>query len=235
MAVQTGKLLVVATPIGNLGDLSPRATDALANADILACEDTCDPKLISLCGIDTGATLLPYHDHNGHRMRPKLLAALLANGKIVALVSDAGTPLVSDPGYKLVTACHSAGITISAIPGRQCWPDSLLPALQANKFLFAGYVPVDPAAAAATFREFADLAVTSIWFDTPKQAGQEPAELMHEIFGNRLAVVARELTKLYEEYQRDDLGVLANNYSAIRNKRRNRDSGIRRSAGYPAL
>ena len=215
MAVQAGKLLVVATPIGNLGDLSPRAADALANADILACEDTrVTRKLLSLCGITTSAIVLPYHDHNGHRMRPKLLAAL-ADGKTVVLVSDAGTPLVSDPGYKLVTACHDAGVTIAAIPGPSAVLAGLaIAGLPSNRFLFAGFVPVSSAAAAAAFREFADLAVTSIWFDTPKRLSKT-LKLMHEIFGNRLAVVAREMTKLYEEYQRDDLEVLANRCAAI--------------------
>ena len=215
MVIQKGKLLVVATPIGNLGDLSPRAMDALANADILACEDTrVTRKLLSLCGIDTDAIILPYHDHNGHRMRPRLLAAL-ADGKTVVLVSDAGTPLVSDPGYKLVTACHDAGVTIAAIPGPSAVLAGLaIAGLPSNRFLFAGFVPVSSAATAATFREFADLAVTSIWFDTPKRLGRTLG-LMHEIFGNRLAVVARELTKLYEEYQRDNLEILANRYATI--------------------
>ena len=214
MAVQAGKLVVVATPIGNLGDLSPRATDALATADILACEDTrMTRKLLSLCGIKTNAILLPYHDHNGHQMRPRLLAAL-ADGKAVALVSDAGTPLVSDPGYKLVTACHDAGVTVAAIPGPSAVLAGLaIAGLPSDRFLFAGFVPASPSAAAATFREFADLAVTSIWFDTPKRLAKT-LTLMHEIFGDRLAVVARELTKLYEGYQRDDLGALADHYAA---------------------
>ena len=215
MVIQKGKLLVVATPIGNLGDLSPRAKDALANADILACEDTrMTRKLLSLCGISTNAIILPYHDHNGHQMRPRLLAAL-ADGKAVVLVSDAGTPLVSDPGYKLVTACHDAGVTIATIPGPSAVLAGLaIAGLPSNRFLFAGFVPVSSAAAASTFREFADLAVTSIWFETPKRLART-LKLMHEIFGNRLAVVARELTKLYEEYQSDNLEMLANRYATI--------------------
>lgn len=216
MAVQPGKLLVVSTPIGNLGDLSPRVADALATADILACEDTrVTRKLLSLCGIDTNGILIPYHDHNGHQVRPKLLAAL-ADGKAVALVSDAGTPLVSDPGYKLVTACHEAGVNIAAIPGPSAVLAGLAVAgLPTDRFLFAGYVPASPSAATTAFREFSNLAVTSIWFDTPKRLAKT-LELMHMIFGNRLAVVARELTKLYEDYQRDYLGSLARHYAAVR-------------------
>ncbi|MEK9708824.1 MAG: SAM-dependent methyltransferase, partial [Alphaproteobacteria bacterium] len=106
MAVKPGQLAVVSTPIGNLGDLSPRAAEILEKADILACEDTrMTRKLLALSGRQTTAKFMPYHDHNGHSMRPKLLAAM-ADGLNVALVSDAGTPLVSDPGYKLVAAAH---------------------------------------------------------------------------------------------------------------------------------
>ena len=106
MKSKPGQLVVVSTPIGNLGDFSPRAAEILATADILACEDTrMTRKLLALTGHQTNAKLMPYHDHNGHNMRPKLLSAI-ANGLHVALVSDAGTPLVSDPGYKLVAAAH---------------------------------------------------------------------------------------------------------------------------------
>ncbi|MGB2457237.1 MAG: SAM-dependent methyltransferase, partial [Candidatus Puniceispirillaceae bacterium] len=108
MTQSAGQLAVIATPIGNLGDLSPRAAEWLQKADILACEDTrMTRKLMTLTGLCTAAKFMPYHDHNGQKMRPKLLEAL-QNGKIVALLSDAGTPLVSDPGYKLVAACHNA-------------------------------------------------------------------------------------------------------------------------------
>jgi len=117
MTVKPGQLAVVSTPIGNLGDLSPRAAEALEKADILACEDTrMTRKLLALSGRQTAAKFMPYHDHNGHSMRPKILAAM-ANGLNVALVSDAGTPLVSDPGYKLVAAAHEQGFCVTAIPG----------------------------------------------------------------------------------------------------------------------
>ena len=110
MTQSAGQLAVIATPIGNLGDLSPRAAEWLQKADILACEDTrMTRKLLTLTGLRTAAKFMPYHDHNGKTMRPKLLEAL-QSGKMIALVSDAGTPLVSDPGYKLVAACHDAGI-----------------------------------------------------------------------------------------------------------------------------
>ena len=110
-------LKIVSTPIGNLGDFSPRAAEALQQVDIIACEDTrTTRKLITLCSLDVRARLVAYHDHNGHEMRPLLLSSMQV-GKQVALASDAGTPLISDPGYKLVAACHKQGIAVTAIPG----------------------------------------------------------------------------------------------------------------------
>ncbi len=212
-----GLLAVVSTPIGNLGDLSSRAAEMLAKADVLACEDTrMTRKLLSLCAIKTDAKLVPYHDHNGKIMRPKLIAAL-ESGKQVALVSDAGTPLVSDPGFKLVAACHEAGINITAIPGPSAVLAGLaIAGLPSDRFLFAGFVPSGRAAARTAFLEFANIAVTSIWFDSPKRVAKNLA-IMREVFGNRLAVVAREMTKLYEDYHRDDLERLAKHYAEVPN------------------
>ena len=209
----TGQLAVIATPIGNLGDLSPRAARMLQNADILACEDTrVTRKLLSLTGLRTSAKFMAYHDHNGKLMRPKLLAAMSA-GNLVALVSDAGTPLVSDPGYKLVAACHDAGIDVITIPG----PSAVLAALSAaglpsNRFLFAGFVPNSQKAASRAFREFTALPITTIWFESPRRLGAT-LQLMYEEFGDRLAVVARELTKLHESFHRDSLKLLKNFYA----------------------
>ena len=209
----TGQLAVIATPIGNLGDLSPRAAKMLQKADILACEDTrITRKLLSLTGLRTSAKFMPYHDHNGEVMRPKLLAAMSA-GNLVALVSDAGTPLVSDPGYKLVAACHDAGIEVITIPG----PSAVLAALSAaglpsNRFLFAGFVPSSRKAASTAFREFTALPITTIWFESPRRLGAT-LQLMYEEFGDRLAVVARELTKLHETFHRDSLKLLKNFYA----------------------
>jgi 16S rRNA (cytidine1402-2'-O)-methyltransferase len=212
MTQSAGQLVVIATPIGNLGDLSPRAAEWLQKADILACEDTrMTRKLLALTGLHTAAKFMPYHDHNGKTMRPKLLEALQI-GKIIALVSDAGTPLVSDPGYKLVAACHDGGISVTAIPG----PSAVLAGLAAaglpcDRFLFAGFVPNSQKAAITAFREFTNLRVTSIWFDSPRRLGAT-LQTMYEIFGDRLAVVARELTKLHESYHRDRLALLAEFY-----------------------
>ena len=209
MMLKPGQLVVVSTPIGNLGDLSPRAAEAMEKADILACEDTrMTRKLMALSGRQTAAKFMPYHDHNGHSMRPKILAAM-SNGLNVALVSDAGTPLVSDPGYKLVAAAHEQGFHVTAIPG----PSAVLAALAcaglpSDRFLFAGFIPHGSNAARTAFREFATLSVTSIWFESPRRLAAS-LSLMAEVFGSRLAVVARELTKLHEELQRAPLDELA--------------------------
>ena len=213
MMQSTGQLAVIATPIGNLGDLSPRAAEILQSADILACEDTrITRKLLALTGLRTSAKFMSYHDHNGKLMRPKLLAAMSA-GNQVALVSDAGTPLVSDPGYKLVAACHDAGISVTTIPG----PSAVLAALSAsglpsNQFLFAGFVPNSQKAASTAFHEFAHLPITTIWFESPRRLGTT-LQLMYDEFGDRLAVVARELTKLHENFHRDSLKLLTNFYA----------------------
>ena len=154
---------------------------------------------------------MPYHDHNGEIIRPKLLKAMSA-GNLVALVSDAGTPLVSDPGYKLVVACHDAGINVTTIPG----PSAVVAALSAaglpsNRFLFAGFVPNSNQAALNAFREFSSLKVTTIWFESPRRLGTT-LQLMHNEFGDELAVIAREITKLHENFHRDSLKALSNFY-----------------------
>ncbi len=209
MAVEPGQLAVVSTPIGNLGDLSPRAAKALEKADILACEDTrMTRKLLALSGHKTAAKFIPYHEHNGHRVRPKILAAM-AEGLNVALVSDAGTPLISDPGYKLVAAAHERGFSLTAIPGPSAVLAGLACAgLPSDRFLFAGFIPLGNNAARKAFNEFATLPVTSIWFESPRRLAAS-LSLMAEVFGSRLAVVARELTKLHEELQRAPLCELA--------------------------
>lgn len=209
----SGYLAVVATPIGNLGDFSERAAQTLEAVDIIACEDTrMTRKLIALSGRNPTAKLVPYHDHNGATMRPKLLAEI-AKGKKVALVSDAGTPLVSDPGYKLVAACHDQQLRVFPVPGASAPLAALAAAgLPSNRFLFAGFVPSQSKAAETALREFVDLPVTTIWFDTPKRLVRT-LNMMAEIFGPRLGVVARELTKLHEDIERAPLPELAETYN----------------------
>ncbi|MEX0504345.1 16S rRNA (cytidine(1402)-2'-O)-methyltransferase [Alphaproteobacteria bacterium LSUCC0719] len=204
-----GTLTLVATPIGNLGDFSSRAAETLASAEVIACEDTrVTRKLLRLTGTTTSARMVPYHDHNGAEMRPWIIEQL-ANGRRVVLVSDAGTPLISDPGYKLVAACHEHGIPVQSVPG----PSAVLAALAvsglpSDRFMFAGFLASAASARRTQIAELADLAATTIWFDTPARLAQSLAD-MAEIMGRRQAVIARELTKMHEEVIRGDLADLA--------------------------
>ena len=203
-------LMIISTPIGNLGDITQRATQMLEQADIIACEDTRQTrKLISLLGIPTLAELWAYHDHNGVKVRPKLIDALKAN-KQVALVSDAGTPLISDPGYKLVRACHENGVPVTAVPGPTAPIMALtLSGLPSDRFAFQGFVPQKEKAAKQALIESQPLMMTQIWFETPKRLAAT-IQLMAEIYGNRYCVIARELTKLHETLYRGRLTELAN-------------------------
>ena len=208
-------LKIVSTPIGNLGDFSPRAAEALQQVDIIACEDTrTTKKLISLCSLQVRAKLVAYHDHNGHEMRPRLMSAMQA-GKQVALVSDAGTPLISDPGYKLVAACHKQGIGVTAIPGPAAPLMALtISGLPTDRFTFQGFVPQKQTAARTQITESASLTMTQIWFETPRRLARTLA-LMADIYGDRLAVITRELTKLHETVEHDSLSVLAQKYAEM--------------------
>ena len=208
-------LNIVSTPIGNLGDFSPRAMAALQEADIIACEDTrTTRKLLALCSLEVRAKLMAYHDHNGQEMRPKLLA-LLEEGCTIALVSDAGTPLISDPGYKLVAACHSRGVRVTATPGPAAPLMALtISGLPTDRFTFQGFVPQKQTAARAQITESANLPMTQIWFETPRRLAKTLA-LMAEIYGERNAAITRELTKLHETVEQQTLGVLAQKFADI--------------------
>ena len=208
-------LNIVSTPIGNLGDFSPRAMAALQEADIIACEDTrTTRKLLALCSLEVRAKLMAYHDHNGQEMRPKLLA-LLEAGRTIALVSDAGTPLISDPGYKLVAACHSRGVRVTATPGPAAPLMALtISGLPTDRFTFQGFVPQKQTAARAQITESANLPMTQIWFETPRRLAKTLA-LMAEIYGERNAAITRELTKLHETVEQRTLGVLAQKFADI--------------------
>ncbi|MEZ5935051.1 MAG: 16S rRNA (cytidine(1402)-2'-O)-methyltransferase [Alphaproteobacteria bacterium] len=200
-------LYLVATPIGHLGDLSPRALETLRDADLVLSEDTrVTGKLLKLNGIER--SLLPYHEHNATRMRPRVLDHL-EEGKSVALASDAGTPLVSDPGYKLVRAVIDAGHEVITVPG----PSAVLAALTVSglptdRFLFAGFLPTKPAARRRAIEELAGVPATLIWFDSARRLAASLADLVH-VLGPRPAAIARELTKAFEEVRRGDLAELA--------------------------
>jgi 16S rRNA (cytidine1402-2'-O)-methyltransferase len=205
-------LYVVATPIGNLGDITLRSLEILAGADLIACEDTrVTRKLIDRYGIATPLT--QYHDHNAAAARPKLLAGL-ANGKAVALVSDAGTPLISDPGFKLVRAARTAGHPVIAAPG----PSAVLAALATaglptDRFYFEGFLPTRQIARNARIAELARIPATLVFFETgPRLANTLTA--LTEILGGREASICRELTKLHEDIRSGSLGELAKEYVA---------------------
>jgi len=210
-----GTLTLVATPIGNLGDFSSRAAETLASAEVIACEDTrVTRKLLRLTGTTTSARMVPYHDHNGAEMRPWIIEQL-TTGRRVVLVSDAGTPLISDPGYKLVAACHELGIAVRSVPG----PSAVLAALAvsglpSDRFMFAGFLANAASARRTQIAELADLTATTIWFETPSRLAQSLAD-MAEIMGGRQAVIARELTKMHEEVIRGDLAELASQIASM--------------------
>jgi len=207
----TGGLHVVATPIGNLRDITLRALDVLAAADLIACEDTrITRRLLDHYGIATPLT--PYHEHNAAAARPKLLARL-AEGAALALVSDAGTPLISDPGFKLVRAAREAGHPVTALPG----PSAALAALATcglptDRFFFEGFLPAKGTQRRARITELRHLPATLVLFESGARVGACLADLAQGL-GPRAAAICRELTKLHEEVRRGDLGELAAHYA----------------------
>jgi 16S rRNA (cytidine1402-2'-O)-methyltransferase len=202
----------VATPIGNLGDIGARAIATLAGVDLVACEDTrVTGKLLSLLGIR--ARLTPYHEHNAERARPAILARL-RSGESVALVSDAGTPLLSDPGYRLVRACIEDGIAVTSVPGASALLTALqLSGLPCDRFLFAGFLPSKSAARRTALAELAAVPATLVFYESTQRLAASLAD-MADILGARAAAVGRELTKLHEEVRRAPLADLAAHYAA---------------------
>jgi 16S rRNA (cytidine1402-2'-O)-methyltransferase len=200
-------LHLVATPIGNLRDITIRALEVLAAADLIACEDTrVTRKLLDHYAITTPLT--PYHEHNAAEARPKLLARLDA-GAAVAMVSDAGTPLISDPGYKLVREAGAQGIPVSALPG----PSAVLAALTVSglptdRFLFAGFLPPKEGQRRTRIAELRSIPATLILFESGPRLAAALADLS-EGLGEREAALCRELTKLHEEVRRGNLAQLA--------------------------
>jgi 16S rRNA (cytidine1402-2'-O)-methyltransferase len=200
-------LHIVSTPIGNLGDITLRALSTLAAADLIACEDTrVTRKLLDRYAI--AAPLTPYHDHNATTARPKLLQRL-AEGAAIALVSDAGTPLISDPGYKLVRAVQEAGYPVTAIPGASSILAALAVAgLPTDQFFFVGFLPPKQGARRARIAELARVPATLVVFETGPRLTEALADLAAGL-GEREAAVCRELTKLHEEVRRHLLKTLA--------------------------
>jgi 16S rRNA (cytidine1402-2'-O)-methyltransferase len=210
-------LVLVSTPIGNLGDLTPRAREALRAADVILCEDTRHSARL-LAGIGAKARLQPLHEHNEDASIPAVLD-LLRRGVRIALISDAGVPLVSDPGYRLVRAAIAAGLTVGAVPGPNAGITALvLSGLPPLPFLFQGFPPPRQAARRAALgrlraAERAGLAATLIWYEAPHRLAETLAD-MADALGARPIAVARELTKRFEEVRRGSLPELAAHYAA---------------------
>ena len=204
-------LCLVATPIGNLADITLRALQILAAADAVIAEDTrVSHNLLAHYAIE--APLIAYHEHNAAQMRPLLLARL-AKGEALALISDAGTPLISDPGYKLVSEAVAAGIPVTAAPGASSVLAALLVAgLPTDRFFFEGFLPPRSAARRARLNELAGVPSTLVFFESPRRLAEMLGDLAVEL-GPRPAAVARELTKFYESTRRGRLDELAALYA----------------------
>jgi 16S rRNA (cytidine1402-2'-O)-methyltransferase len=203
-------LYIVATPIGNLSDLSPRAAATLAAADAIAVEDSrVTAKLLAHIG--ARRPMVPYHDHNAERVRPQLLARMA--DEAVALVSDAGTPLISDPGYKLVRDARAAGIAVTTIPGPSAAVAALtLAGLPTDRFLFLGFLPAKAAARATAIAEVAAVRATLILYESGPRLAATLAALAAGL-GGREAAVAREISKRFEETVTGTLPELAERYA----------------------
>jgi 16S rRNA (cytidine1402-2'-O)-methyltransferase len=203
-------LHLVATPIGNLGDITLRALWVLKSVDRILCEDTrVTARLLAHYGIDK--PLDPYHDHNADRVRPAVLAAL-RHGETLALVSDAGTPLVSDPGYKLVRDAVAEGLPVTAAPGPSAALTALiLSGLPPDKFLFVGFLPPRSAGRRKVLAPWAGLDATLVFYEGPSRLAACLAD-MAAVLGDRPAAIGRELTKRHEELRRGTLAGLAASY-----------------------
>ncbi|MEY3984588.1 MAG: hypothetical protein RLZ59_33 [Pseudomonadota bacterium] len=203
-------LYIVATPIGNLGDLSPRAAAILTAADLIAVEDSrVTAKLLQHIGIKR--PMLPYHDHNADKVRPGLITRMATEA--IALVSDAGTPLISDPGYKLVRDARAAGHNIVTIPGPSAVIAALtLSGLPTDRFLFAGFLPPKAKARADMLADFKALRATLVFYETGPRLSAMLADVA-AVLGNREAAVAREITKAYEECVTGSLEELSARYA----------------------
>jgi len=199
-----GRLEVVATPIGNLGDMTPRAREALQSADLVAAEDTRRTGTL-LERIGVTARLISLHEHNEAGRVDELLRELKA-GKVIALVSDAGTPLLSDPGFSLVRAAAAAGIEVRAIPGASALTAALsIAGLPTDRFVFEGFLPARAAERRAALARLAHEARTVVLFEAPHRIGATLTDLAEAFGEQRHAVLARELTKLHEAVYRGTL------------------------------
>lgn len=207
-------LYLAATPIGAAGDVTLRALDALARADVIAAEDTRRAlKLMSLHGVARrGRPMIPYHDHNGASQRPGLLQRI-AEGESVVCVTDAGTPLVADPGWRLAREAIDAGLPVAALPGASALLAALtVSGLPTDRFFFAGFPPPKQAARRKMLAELAAVPGTLVFYESPRRLGALLADMKDVLGADRQASVSRELTKLYEETRRGPVAELAEMY-----------------------
>jgi 16S rRNA (cytidine1402-2'-O)-methyltransferase len=203
-------LYIVATPIGNLSDLSPRAASVLASADLIAAEDSrVTAKLLAHIGVKR--PMIAYHDHNADQVRPSLVARMA--DQAIALVSDAGTPLISDPGYKLVRDARAAGRAVVSIPGPCAAIAALtLAGLPTDRFLFLGFLPAKSGARTAAIEEVKSVRATLIVYESAPRLGATLATLA-DVLGNRDAALVREISKKFEETMTGTLEELAQRYA----------------------
>ena len=204
----SGNLYVVATPIGNLEDLTPRARQILAEVDLIAAEDTRHTgRLLSHLGVKT--PLLALHDHNEEKAVSRVIAAL-ETGQSVALVSDAGTPLISDPGFRLVRAAHQRGIVVSPIPGASAVTAALSAAgLPTDRFCFEGFLPSKTAARKQVLQSLATETRTLVFYESVHRIADTLADMCRAFGEDRLAFVGRELTKMHEQCAQGSLAALS--------------------------
>ncbi|PTW63231.1 16S rRNA (cytidine1402-2'-O)-methyltransferase [Breoghania corrubedonensis] len=205
-------LHVVSTPIGNLGDITVRALETLAGCDLVACEDTRVTRvLMERYALSTH--LVAYHEHNAAKVGPRLLAAL-EEGKAVAVVSDAGTPLLSDPGYRLVVAAVEAGHKVIPIPGASALLSALVGAgLPSDTVLFVGFLPPKRAARLRRLEELKGVSATTVFYESPRRLADTLADMIEAHGADHPACVARELTKRFETFKRGRLGEIAAFYT----------------------
>lgn len=210
--VKSGTLFIVATPIGNLKDMSARAIEVLQTVDAIAAEDTrTSGKLLRYFDIKT--PMIAYHDHN-ETVAAEQLVARLQSGQTLALISDAGLPLIADPGYRLIGACAEAGISVTVVPGANAALAALiLSGLPTDRFYFHGFLPAKSGARIAELQSLIHIGATLIFYEAPHRL-QETLQDAQTVFGNRPAAVVREITKMYEEARRGPLADLIAHYTA---------------------
>ncbi len=211
-------LYIISTPIGNLGDISARALDILREIEVVACEDTrVSKKLFSLLGLDLHKKFISYEDHS-EEQKAQSLIDIIESGQAVALISDAGSPLISDPGYKLVRKCREQNIYVTAIPGACAVITALqISGLPTNRFMFAGFIPNKDKARQDLFGELKNVDTTLVFYETAPRLLKTLATA-EKIFTGREAVVARELTKMYEESVCGSWKDLQNHFTATEPK-----------------